>query len=58
MAENILSTAMSKDGFFLNTAVTQVRKVERSAKAKRIVKKGGFLGFGGKEEEVEQNEAR
>jgi hypothetical protein len=57
MAENILSTAMSKDGFFLNTAVTQVRKVERSAKAKRFVKKRGFLGFGGKEEEVEQNEA-
>ena len=54
MAENILSTAMSKDGFFLNTAVTQVRKVQRVKGEPSPEKKGGLFSFGGKNENQEQ----
>ena len=52
LAENTLATAMSKKGFFLNTTVTQVRKVQRLSSGSEG-KKTGLFGLPKKQQPQE-----
>lgn len=56
MSENVLSTSMSRGGFFMTTAVTQVRKVQRVSGTKTEEEKKGLFSSWKKKKSGEEVE--